>query len=71
MVKEEKYLNLEAQYRESHFQRLNAAREETVETDAIHTELLEMMKQINLHTGEIAKIIYDLGSNEENEGNVE
>jgi hypothetical protein len=30
-----------------------------------------MMKQINLHTGEIAKIIYDLGSNEENEGNVE
>jgi len=71
MVKEEKYLNLEAQYRESHFQRLHAAREESVETDAIHTELLEMMKQINLHTGEIAKIIYDLGSHEENEGKSE
>ena len=68
MVKEEKYLDLEAEYRESHFQRLNAAREESVETDAIHTELLEMMKQINLHTGEIAKIIYDLASHEENEG---
>ncbi len=65
MVKEEKYLNLEAQYRESHFQRLHAAREESVETDAIHTELLEMMKQINLHTGEIAKIILELSDHEE------
>ncbi len=65
MVKEEKYLNLEAQYRESHFQRLNAAREESVETDAIHTELLEMMKQINLHTGEIAKIILELSDHED------
>lgn len=65
MVKEEKYLNLEVQYRESHFQRLYAAREETVETDAIHSELLDMMKQINLHTGEIAKIILELSSHEE------
>ncbi|NQV29723.1 MAG: Na/Pi cotransporter family protein [Candidatus Marinimicrobia bacterium] len=71
MVKEEKYLNLEHQYRESHFQRLNAARQESVETDAIHTELLEMMKQINHHTGEIAKIIYELAYHEENEGNPE
>jgi len=71
MVKEEKYLDLEAQYRQSHFQRLHAARQESVETDAIHTELLEMMKQINLHTGEIAKIIYDLALHEENKGNIE
>ncbi len=71
MVKEEKYLNLEHQYRESHFQRLHAARQESVETDAIHTELLEMMKQINHHTGEIAKIIYELAYHEENEGNPE
>ena len=71
MVKEEKYLNLEHQYRESHFQRLHAARQESVETDAIHTELLEMMKQINHHTGEIAKIIYELAYHEENEGNSE
>ncbi len=60
VVKEEKYLDLEVQYRESHFQRLHAARQESVETDAIHSELLDMMKQINLHTGEIAKIIIDI-----------
>lgn len=60
MVKEEKYLNLEIRYRESHFQRLYAAREESVETDSIHSELLDMMKQINLHTGEIAKIILEI-----------
>jgi len=71
IAKEEKYLDLEARYRESHFQRLSDAREESVETDSIHTELLEMMKQINLHTGEIAKIIYDLASHDENEGNSE
>jgi len=68
MIKEEKYLNLEIEYRESHFNRLHAAREESVETDAIHTELLEMMKQINLHTGEIAKIILSLDQHEINEG---
>jgi len=65
MVKEEKYLNLEEKYRESHLQRLQASREESVETHAIHTELMEMMKQINVYTGEIAKIIINLAQTEE------
>jgi len=67
MVKEEKYLNLEEKYRESHLQRMHASREESVETHAIHTELMEMMKQINVYTGEIAKIIISLSAPEENE----
>ncbi len=64
MVKEEKYLNLEQQYRESHLQRMHAAIDESVETHAVYTELMEMMKQINLHTGEIAKIILDINESE-------
>lgn len=64
MVKEEKYLNLEQQFRESHLQRMHEAIQESVETHAVYTELMEMMKQINLHTGEIAKIIIDINENE-------
>lgn len=64
MVKEEKYLNLEQQYRESHLQRMHEAVQESVETHAVYTELMEMMRQINLHSGEIAKIILDINEAE-------
>lgn len=64
VVKEEKYLNLEMKFRESHLQRMHEAVQESVETHAVYTELMEMMKQINLHTGEIAKIILDINEYE-------
>jgi phosphate:Na+ symporter len=60
MAKQEKYQNLEEEYRVSHLQRMHAARQETLKTHEIHTELLELMKRINIYTGEIAKIIIDL-----------
>ena len=68
MTKEEKYLNLEEEYRASHLERLQSSREESLETHGIHTELMDLMKRINIYTGEIAKIIYNLSPSEENEG---
>ena len=69
MTKEEKYINLEESYRENHLERLQSAREESLETHGIHTELMDLMKRINTYTGEIAKIIYNLNPSEETEGN--
>ena len=69
MTKEEKYVNLEEEYRESHLERLQNARAESLETHGIHTELMDLMKRINLYSGEIAKIIYNLNPSEETEGN--
>ena len=66
VAKEEKYLNLEEKYRELHLQRMRASREESLETHTIHTELMEMMKRINVYTGEIAKIILNLAQSKEN-----
>jgi phosphate:Na+ symporter len=66
MTKQEKYKNLEEEYRMSHLQRLHAARQETLKTHEIHTELLELMKRINVYTGEIAKIIIDLNESDQN-----
>ncbi|MEA1876504.1 MAG: PhoU domain-containing protein, partial [Bacteroidota bacterium] len=65
MNKQEKYQNLEEEYRVSHLQRMHAARQETLKTHEIHTELLELLKRINIYTGEIAKIILDLNEIEQ------
>jgi len=64
MNKQEKYINLEEEYRTAHLQRMHAARQETLKTHEIHTELLELMKRINVYTGEIAKIIINLNETE-------
>jgi phosphate:Na+ symporter len=56
--KEEKYSDLEARYRSSHFERVHLAREESMKTHEIHMELLDMLKRINVYTGDIAKTIY-------------
>ncbi|MEA3287756.1 MAG: PhoU domain-containing protein, partial [Candidatus Marinimicrobia bacterium] len=61
--KQEKYANLEEEYRIAHLERLHSARKESMKTDEIHTELLELMKRINVYTGEIAKIILSITAN--------
>ncbi len=62
--KQVKYANLEEEYRIAHLERLHQARKESMKTDEIHTELLEIMKRINVYTGEIAKIILDITGSE-------
>ena len=55
MAKEEKYLNLETKYRLKHLERLHQEREDSAETHEIHMELMDLLKQINVYTGNIAK----------------
>ncbi|MCF7850962.1 MAG: Na/Pi cotransporter family protein [Candidatus Marinimicrobia bacterium] len=58
LKKEEKYLDLEARYRSSHLERIGHAQPESIKTHEIHMELLDMLKRINVYTGDIAKTMY-------------
>jgi len=55
MAKEAKYLDLETKYRLRHLERLHQARQESLQTNEIHLELMDLLKQINVYTGNIAK----------------
>ncbi len=46
MAKEEKYSDLETEYRTRHLERLHEEREESIETHEIHMELMDLLKQI-------------------------
>ena len=59
--KEGKYSALETKYRINHLERLHQEREESIETHEIHMELMDLLKQINVYSGEIAKTIHSLG----------
>ena len=59
--KEGKYSALETKYRIRHLKRLHQERKETIETHEIHMELMDLLKQINVYSGEIAKTIHSLG----------
>jgi phosphate:Na+ symporter len=60
MLKEEKYADLETEYRTRHLERLHEEREESIETHEIHMELMDLLKQINVYTGDIAKTIHKM-----------
>jgi len=62
MDKEEKYSNLESEYRLRHLKRLRDEREESIETHEIHMELMDLLKQINVYLGSIAKTITNINS---------
>jgi phosphate:Na+ symporter len=55
MEKEGKYLDLESKYRLRHLERLQHEHKKTIETHEIHMELLDLLKQINVYTANIAK----------------
>ena len=55
MIKEEKYLDLEEKYRLKHLHRLYQEQKESMKTHEVHMELMDIFKQINVHTGNIAK----------------
>jgi phosphate:Na+ symporter len=61
MAKEGKYLDLETKYRLKHLERLHQERKESVATHEIHMELMDLMKQINVYTANIAKTFLSAG----------
>ncbi|MBL7052181.1 MAG: Na/Pi cotransporter family protein [Candidatus Marinimicrobia bacterium] len=57
MSKEIKYDDLEADFRIKHLERVRRDMRESVATHEIHMELMDLLKQINVYTGNIAKTI--------------
>ena len=55
--KDQKYRDLESEYRMRHLERVKSERADSVATHDLHMELMDLLKQINVYTGEIAKNI--------------
>ncbi len=55
MNRERKYLDLEAQYRIKHLERVRRERIDSIQTHEIHMELMDILKQIIVYTSNIAK----------------
>ncbi len=66
-VKTEGYVELDSSYREHHLDRLLARQEESLETHAVHMELMDALNQINLYSAEIAKDIMKIALSKETE----
>jgi len=62
MARERKYLDLESQYRIRHLERLRHQRKESVETHAVHLELMDLMKQCIVYSSNIAKTFLSSGA---------
>jgi phosphate:Na+ symporter len=66
MLKEKKYLNLEQQYKANHLRRLFSEKVDTVETHEIHMELMDIMKQIIVFSGNIANTFNQIAKSKSN-----
>ncbi|MBW1850249.1 MAG: Na/Pi cotransporter family protein, partial [Deltaproteobacteria bacterium] len=55
LSKEEKYSDLELQYRIQHLERVLHEKPESMATHEVHMELMDLMKQISVHSSNIAK----------------
>ena len=55
MGRERKYLDLEAQYRIKHLERVRHEMLDSIQTHEIHMELMDILKQIVVYTSNIAK----------------
>ncbi len=55
MNKERKYLDLESKYRATHLKRIISKKRESMETNEVHMELMDLMKQILLYSANIAQ----------------
>lgn len=55
MGRERKYLDLEAQYRIKHLERLRHERMDSIRTHEVHMELMDVLKQIVVYSSNIAK----------------
>jgi len=54
MAGERTYLGLEKQYRAKHLERIQLERRESIETHEVHTELMDLLKQIVVYSSNIA-----------------
>ena len=57
MEKDAKYSQLESEYRNSHIKRVGKELNESIETHEIYMELMDLLKQINVYTANIAKTL--------------
>lgn len=57
MAKEEKYTDLESEYRIKHLERVGRELSESVATHEVHMELMDLLKQINVYTAHIARTL--------------
>ena len=60
LKKDVEYLSLEAEYRQAHLVRVQMEETNSVATHEVHMELMDMLKQINVYIGNIAKTITDI-----------
>ncbi len=63
--KDLKYRNLESEYRQRHLERVKSEKAESIATHDLHMELMDLLKQINVYIGEIAKNISNLSESDE------
>ena len=64
IYKDKKYRDLEMEFRQLHLKRIQIGKEESLATHEVHMELMDMLKQINVYIGNIAKTILDIDINE-------
>jgi len=65
LKKDLKYRTLETEYRQRHLERVKSEKAESVATHDLHMELMDLLKQINVYIGEIAKNILNPTETEE------
>ena len=65
MAKDLKYRDLESVYRLSHIVRVKQDIVQSVATDHVHTELMDILKQLNVYIANIAKTITEMEMNDE------
>ena len=61
ITRQNRYAELDAEYRQAHLQRMFSERQETLETHSVHIELMDAIKIINMHTAEIADLLLSSG----------
>jgi phosphate:Na+ symporter len=60
LLKEEKYIDLEAEYRLSHLKRVSEERHESLKTHEVHMELMETFRNINTCIAHIGKTMLEM-----------
>jgi len=60
IAKEKKYLDMESQYRFRHLERICQKRKESLQTHEVHMELMDLLKQVNIYTGDMARTMFNI-----------
>lgn len=61
LSKKKKYSKLESDFRRKHMERVQKEMSESIETREVHLELMDLLKQINVYAGNIAKTMINVG----------